>query len=36
MMYASDDDWDEYLLMDSKLCLKLVLYRNSFVQAGYA
>ena len=31
MMFASDDDWDELLLMDSNLCLKLVPYCNSVV-----
>ena len=30
-MLASDDDWDELLLMDSNLCLKLVPYCNSVV-----
>jgi len=33
-MNAPDDDdenWDEFLLMDSNRCLKLVLYSNSSV-----
>jgi len=24
-MYASDDSWDEFFLLDSNFCLKLVL-----------
>jgi hypothetical protein len=30
-MYASDDVWDEFVLMDSNVCLKLGLYCNSLV-----
>jgi len=30
-MYASDDDWDELLLMDSNLFLKVVPYCNSLM-----
>ena len=28
MTYASDDDWDEFLLIDSNLCLKYVNRRR--------
>jgi len=29
MMYASDEDWEEFLLMDINLCLNLVMHCNS-------
>jgi hypothetical protein len=31
LMYASDDDWDELLLMDNNLLLKVVPYCNSLI-----
>ena len=31
MMYASDDDWDEFLLTDSNLCLKYANRRRRWM-----